>query len=104
MQDHLSVFGVVLIPRVVHRFASTGERQSRNQPQLEALPVEKIRQRSMIVPGRFKTEQDRTLETSQVTDQLLKVLEVVRQSQLPSSSASRWLDKNVVIVLGDIYR
>jgi len=37
MQNHLGVFGIVLVPRVVHGFASAGERQSRNQPQLEAL-------------------------------------------------------------------
>jgi len=47
MQDHLSVLRVVLIPRVVHGLASAGQRQSRNQPQLEALAVEKIRQRPM---------------------------------------------------------
>src|SRR3984957_9036700 len=101
MQDHLGVFGIVLVPRVMHRFAGTGQRQSRNQPQLEALTVEKIRQRSMIVPGRFETDQDRALETSQVTGQLLKILEIVRQSQPASSSASRRFDKNIVRVLGD---
>jgi hypothetical protein len=58
MQDHLGVFGIVLVPGVVHRFAGTGERQRRNQPQLKTVLVEKIRQRSMIVPGRFKTDHD----------------------------------------------
>jgi hypothetical protein len=42
----------------VHRVAGAGERQRRNQPQLKTLLVEKIRQQPMIVPGRFKIDQD----------------------------------------------
>ena len=40
-QDHLGVFGIVLVPEVVHRFAGAGERQRGNQPQLKNLLVEK---------------------------------------------------------------
>jgi hypothetical protein len=49
MQDHLGVFGIVLVPGVVRRFAGTGERQCGNQPQPKTLLVAKIRQRPMIV-------------------------------------------------------
>ena len=58
VQDHLGILRIVLIPLVVHGFASSRERQGRNQPQLEALAVEKIRERPMIVAGRFKADHD----------------------------------------------
>jgi hypothetical protein len=57
------------------------QRQCRNQSQRKALAVEKIRQRPMVVAGRFKTDHDGVLEPSQVTGQLLKFVKLVCQSQ-----------------------
>ena len=58
VQDHLGVFRIVLVPGVVHGLARAGQRQRWNQSQFETLAVEKIRQRPMIVAGRFKADPD----------------------------------------------
>ena len=86
----------------MHGFARTRQCQCRNQPERKALAVEKIRQRPMIVTGRFKTDHDGVLETSQVTGQLLKFVKLVCQSQAAASARRRRFDQNIVIVLGDI--
>jgi hypothetical protein len=85
----------------VHRFAGTGER---NQSQREAQVVEKIRRRPMIVPCRFKADQDGISEHPQIVGQMLKILALIGQSQAASSVRRRRFDKNIVIVLGDIDR
>ena len=88
----------------MHGFTGTGQCQSRNQPQLETLAVEKIRQWPMVVAGRLKADQHRTLEPSQVIGQLLKIPATVRQSQAGSPFRDGRFDKNLVIVLGDVHR
>jgi hypothetical protein len=40
---------VILVPEVVHGFARPRQGDGRNQPQLPALLLEKVRQRTMIV-------------------------------------------------------
>jgi hypothetical protein len=85
-------------PRSVHGFARTRPCQCRHQPERKALAVEKIRQRPMIVTGRFKTDHDGVLETSQVTGEMLKILTLVRHAQSAPPRRGRRFDKNIVNV------
>jgi hypothetical protein len=89
------------IPRALHQ-AESGERQRRNQPQGEALAVKKLRQRPMIVAGRFTTGQDCAFEPAQATGEMLKILTLVRQAQTEPPRRGRRFDKNIVMVLGNV--
>lgn len=77
VQDNLRILRIVFILGVVHRLASAGQRHSGNRPQLEALSAKKIRQRTMIVAGRFETDQRGRIELAQVGDQPLVLLQRV---------------------------
>jgi hypothetical protein len=50
VQDHLRIFGIVLVPAVVDRLACTGERDRGDKANLETSIEQPPRQRSMMLP------------------------------------------------------
>ena len=51
MQDDLRILGIVLVPAVMQRLAGAGQRDRRDQLQIEASLSEVMRQGAMVVAG-----------------------------------------------------
>src|SRR5260370_39325717 len=88
MQDYLSIFGIVLIPGVVHRLAGPRQRQGGDETQLEAMAVEKIRQRPMIVAGGLEADQRRRASAAHILSQTLVVFGAIIHAETASPSRS----------------
>jgi hypothetical protein len=85
MQDHLRILGIILIPRVVHGFARARQGDGRNQPQLAALLLEKVRQRTVIVACGLEPDHRAWPEFAQIADQTLIVRQFVGYPKPPSA-------------------
>src|SRR5574337_1779015 len=102
MKDDLCILGIVLIPRVVHRFTRTRQRQRRDQPQLESLRVEKVGECPVVVAGGFKTDTDRQSKVVEESSEGAELLGCVLHAKLFSTPPAGSLDQRLVAVLGYI--
>jgi len=56
MQNNLRVFGVILVPGVVHRFSGPGHGERGNRVKLETLLMEMPGHWAVIVTGRLEAD------------------------------------------------
>jgi hypothetical protein len=71
----------------------------------KTLSVKKIRQRTMIIAGRFETDQRWRTELAQVADQPLVLLQRVGHAKTaPLATTLAQLNQHLVVVLGDVDR
>jgi hypothetical protein len=91
VQNDLRILGIVLVPRVVHRLAGAGQRQSRNQPEREALTMKKVRQRTVIVAGCLESDHSRRIESAQLVRQSFEIFQTIGQPEVsPAGGRSRF--------------
>src|SRR5208283_4364871 len=102
MQDHLSVLGIVLVPGVVHGFASAGQSQRRNKLQFEPFRVEEVGERPMVVAGGFKTDTNREPKTVEESSERAEILSRVLHSNPLPAAPARSFDQSFVAILGYI--
>jgi hypothetical protein len=68
------------------------------------LALQKVSQRTMIVAGRFETDQHRCGGSTKIISQALKIFGGIGHSKsLPTRRSGR-LDQHVVAILGDVDR
>src|ERR1700730_18360188 len=91
MQNYLRVLRIVLIPGVVHCLAGAGQRQGRNQAQVETLAMKEVGQRSMLVAVCLEPDQSPSAELAQIHAQPLILRQRVGKPKAPPSSRWRWL-------------
>jgi hypothetical protein len=85
----LGIARVVLIPRIVHRLTRARQSQRGNQLQLETLMLQKVRERTMIIAGRFETDQHRCSGSTQIIGQALEILSGVGQLESAADAPER---------------
>jgi hypothetical protein len=83
---------------VAHRFSGPLKCQRGDQPQLEALALQKVSQRTMIVAGRFETDQHRCGGSTYVIGQALVIFGGVGHTKALPLRRNR-LDQNLVTIL-----
>jgi len=59
VQDHLGIFGIVLVPAIVQRFTRAGQCGRRDQEQLETCAQQAVCQCPMIVACSLKADYNR---------------------------------------------
>src|ERR1700693_4220114 len=102
MKDDLRVFGVVLVPGVVHGFAGASQSQRRDELQLESFGVEEVGQSPVIVTGRFKSDPDRKSQTMEELCERTKILSRILHPNPLSAAPARSFDQSFVAILGYI--
>ena len=68
VQDHLGVFGIVLIPRVEQGVARARDRQRRHLTQLKAGLPQHVHDGSVVVAGRFEGNRAGPFQPVQIRD------------------------------------
>src|SRR6516165_5736373 len=102
MENDLSVFGIVLVPRVVHGFASAGQSQGRDEVQLESFGVEEVGQSPMVVAGRFKSNANRESKTVKEICKGTEIVSLVLHADPLPAAPARSFDQGFMAVLGYI--
>jgi hypothetical protein len=75
MKNDLTIFRVVLIPGVIVGLASAGDRDGGDEAKAEALAVEKVSQRAVIIAGGFKANEARRAARVEESGEALEVRE-----------------------------
>ncbi len=102
VEDDLGVLRIVLVPAVMQSLPRSCERDRRNEAKLETCLKQTIRQRSVIVAGRFETREHRSAKILEQRDEMIVFRPRVGHDQPPSASPSWHLDQHVIAVLGNV--
>lgn len=86
------------------RFPAARQCQGRDQAQIDARRKQPIRQRAMIVAGGLEPGHDRLFEARQKLDQPIVICARVEDGQPPAPRPTRYLDQDLIAMLGDVDR
>ena len=87
-QDDLGIARIVLVPAIVQRFPSLGERHRKYQPKVDAGLDQVPRDGTVVVAGRFEGTDHRPVIGSQRLDQVVLLGPRVGNGQTPPSGTS----------------
>ena len=102
VQHDLRVLGVVLVPAVVQSLACAGEGDRGDEAQFEPGLDQTPRERSVVVPGRLKADQDRALEACQRVDKPVVIGARVENGEPAPAACVRMLDEHLVAYLRNV--
>ena len=74
VQNDLGIFGIVLVPAVVQRLTRPGERDRRDEAQLEPCCQQSMCQRTMVIARRFEPDDDGTADGRELLGKAVIVL------------------------------
>ena len=104
VQDDMGVLRVVLVPAIVERLPGSGERQGRDEadiePSLEQAPCD----RPMVVAGRLEPAGDGTAEFHKQGHEAIMLGLRVEHRQSTATGMTRDLDQHLVASFGDVDR
>lgn len=99
MRDNLRVLGVVLVPAAVQRLTRSGERDRRDEAQLEPRRQQPVCQRAMVITRRLEPDDDGAPDGSELLGKAVIVLPGRHDGHPPAPTAFRSLDEDFLPVL-----